>query len=325
LIFVPGPVFDRWIQLGRRLPGEEYRNRPNIESMLVVQKQDAQGRPLAKPKVRFVDYWRQYSDKSPSQSFYSSGPPSETGTKINLTPRLAVNGAAGGENCYQCHKSGVLPFNPEAGSVTSPKDLELVKSFNSRIASYGAPDLDGAVDTDAYGPPMGPPDRTRSDEFLDSCSMLAKSPTKAKSYEKIRNAMNCAMCHDGQQMGALNYPFGRNMYEMLLKSYVIDTGKMPPGHSDLTSDERKGLANCLSREYYGAPFDKTPTTGLFQDWIANKPACKLAAGSTNCDGTSAEGDCKDDLANRRSTKEPSLSDGVQEILKKNGSLVAPAQ
>jgi hypothetical protein len=78
----------------------------------------------------------------------------------------------GDDNCAQCHKSGILPIYPVAGSV-SPDELPAVEAVNRRFRGYGPARFDNYLDETKLGPGLGSAtleDRQRrfGDAFVES-------------------------------------------------------------------------------------------------------------------------------------------------------------
>ena len=70
------------------------------------------------------------------------------------------------------------------------------------VETYGAPDF-AVTDMHDYGPSLGPVGRQRTDDFVKQCS--GNASLRADSIRKIRSAMNCAVCHNEDGVGAINY------------------------------------------------------------------------------------------------------------------------
>ncbi len=172
------------------------------------------------------------------------------------------------KNCYECHKSPVLPIHPKAQyefdpsgmlAETSDSNAEL---FNERIKTYGRCDL-VHMHADSFGPCIG---ASTTEDFVRSASpgqLLSDD-----SLQRIKDAMNCARCHEGT--ANLNYPMtvkgnlGEVSFEEkkdLAQTY-IQQGWMPP-NSDLTVAERSALWNALQKQY----LNTAGPTGLLVDWL----------------------------------------------------------
>jgi hypothetical protein len=210
-----------------------------------------------------VDFWRRYLPD-----------------RVDLLPM--VEAGRGTQNCYNCHKTPVIPIRPaeeyefnENGALVVKRSGrgEIPARLNRLIKRHGPPDFGGLLDPDAYGPPLGPANRVRPDSLLRQAA--AGLGLGAGSFDKIRKNMKCSECHDGRDRGSINFPqalvsnmdladlihpdTGKSM--PLVKTYV-ENGWMPPGNS-LTAAERKALHRALMLEYY----DLSTGTGLFVDWL----------------------------------------------------------
>ena len=194
-------------------------------------------------------------------------------TPTVLTPKRPSN------NCYDCHKAGILPIKPEleytfdaAGDmVPKTEGVGVIPNeVNQRIQNYGLPDFSW-LDIYQYGPDLGPTTRQqRTTAFVRGCSV--GTATDPISIQKVRLAMNCAKCHD--DFAKIDYlqavrsnrdvlAFSK-LRQGMVQTY-IEKGWMPPG-IPLTPDQRHSLWNCLMKEY----FDLNTRTGLFVDWLKGK-------------------------------------------------------
>jgi hypothetical protein len=182
-------------------------------------------------------------------------------------------------NCYDCHKSGILPIRPEleytfdsAGHMIAKTDgVGIIPSeVNRRIQNYGLPDF-GLLDIYQYGPELGPATlQRRTTAFVRSCSV--GTATDPISTQKILLAMNCAKCHDNfakidylQAVRSNRDVLAFSKLQQGIVQTYIEQGWMPPGIS-LTADQRRSLWNCLMKEY----FDPNTRTGIFVDWLKGK-------------------------------------------------------
>lgn len=261
LVLVPnvvmpdGKVLDRWILFAVATP--DLNPVPGVRSVSVIGDLRDPTVPGVS-KVFFSDYMRQTDASSgriaPYPNFLMDSNPSK--------------------NCYECHKTGVLPIKPEiaykfdANGTLVPDSGALdamPDRLNSLIASYGRSDL-GHMDTDAYGPSLGSVGRDRSDDFIASAT--DDRPVSTSCYDKIRADMNCSKCHDS--FAKINYLLAVKT-DGDVKSYEakqglvqtsIEKGYMPPGNN-LTVTERHALWECVSKEY----LDLDRTRGVFVDWL----------------------------------------------------------
>ncbi len=229
LIVVPGNSAlgtpDKWVQFGISDPGQKIptRNLSVVSAMV-----NANGTFDA----YFKDYFRTYRHNG----------------SITIKGRWELG--EGDDNCAQCHKSGVLPIFPAAGSV-SPAELEAVEIVNARFRSYGSPRLGGYLDQTKLGPGLstaGGDDRNH--RF-----------GKTFAATNVSRAMTCQSCHNPERLGSLNWP----MDPLILSSFV-EGGQMPFGMT-LKNVERRQLYNKLIEEYF-ATDDANP--GILKSWLLGK-------------------------------------------------------
>jgi hypothetical protein len=263
LIVLPGKKFDQWFMISR--PTDELDGglkEGGAFSLVSVQKQSASGEELNQPVVRFQDFWRVWDKGKPQ-----------------ISTRLAEG--RGLENCYRCHKTGVLGLNPKpdfkpASLIPGTPGPKLVDEINLIAKKYGNSRVD-QIDSRAFGPAIGPVGaQSRDDSFFKSC---AKDLSR-DSYPRIRKAMDCASCHDGNTKGILNWPMGLEDVK-IFSTFTRD--RMPP-HSKLTPDEKLALTQCLLTEYYGPDYDKGPRfspSSIYGSWLQPKN-CPSSAGQLHC-------------------------------------------
>ena len=250
-----GGVIDKWIQFAIATP--EMASPPNIKSVSMVAVHRSAGNPLSTTAF-LMDFMRA---------------PDLASGDIEITPTvsLPVNPS---QNCYDCHKSGVIPIKPastlvfEAGGkmVDRAPDFDAIdETINSRIATYGKVNL-GGMDTGAYGPSLGSsPDSLTAQTIRASAPDVPLAPI---AIARIRDAATCASCH--AQFGPLNYlqAVRSNFDVKLFRSHhglvqtYVEKGWMPPGNT-LTKDERHALWETVSKQY----FNPATRTGLLVDWL----------------------------------------------------------
>ena len=280
LILVPnqiaanGDKLDQWILFSIATPEMD----PDIEihnvSMIAVRRDTHSG-----PGITYITYPVDFSRQKDPQS-----------GQINIVPTmlLAENTS---KNCYECHKTGVVPIHPDVeytfdeGGKLVPKEVDIgsiPNRVNALIEYYGPPNF-GFMDTEGYGPGMGPygqpaglamgPEmspvsRRRAEDLIPRATQgLNIAP---QSYNAIRYAMNCAECHNSAKQGPLNYLLAvrsdRDVRAFEGSKGMIETyiakGWMPPDNH-LSADERKALWKCLMEEY----FDLNQQSGLLIDWL----------------------------------------------------------
>ena len=143
----------------------------------------------------------------------------------------------GDDNCVKCHKSGILPIFPVAGSVSNDEKA-VVELVNQRFLAYGAPRFGRYLDTTKFGPGLG------SHRFNG----------------RLPNG-GCSSCHQPSGLGSLNWP----MDSVLISSFV-EGGRMPMG-SHLSSWESTKLYLQLINDYFSV--DET-NPGILKSWLLQK-------------------------------------------------------
>jgi hypothetical protein len=224
LIVVPGNP-EKWVQFGVTDPKARIRVR-NVSVISAIPNSDGTF------NTYFKDYFRTYRANG----------------SISIKGRWELG--YGDDNCARCHKSGVLPIFPEAGSV-SQSEQPALEAVNQRFLSYGSPRFDKYLDQSKIGPGLGsatPQDRNRrfGEGFSES---------------RVGKAMVCAGCHNTQRLGPLNWPMDR----VVISSY-IGGGLMPFGQ-ELTDSERDELHRKLVDEYFAID-DGNP--GILKSWLLGK-------------------------------------------------------
>ncbi len=251
LVFVPdqttpaGALCDKWVTFAIATPGHKGAN-PASVSVVTVSK--------GAKEAYFMDYVRYQSAKG-----------------IELMP-TAVLPDSPSKNCYDCHKSAVVPIRPEV-EYDFDKDGAMVEreptgyvALNNKIREYGALAFPNH-DKTAYGPCIGPASSPRRTAIVRE---MAEGLGEA-SIARIAAAMECSKCHDA--FAPLNFPEPvrtdrevRSMKRgMGVAQTFVEQGWMPPGN-DLTSAERGALWKSLSKEY----FDPTTREGALVDWLKAK-------------------------------------------------------
>jgi hypothetical protein len=226
LIVVPGNLArgipDKWVQFGISDP----RQRVLTRNLSVVA---AMSNSNGTFDAYFKDYFRTY------------------GRKGSITVKGRWELGEGDDNCAQCHKSGVLPIFPAAGSVT-PAELEAVEIVNARFRSYGSPRFGNYLDQTKLGP------------GLSTAGWEDRNHRFGKDFAatNVSRAMTCQSCHNPGRLGSLNWP----MDVMILGSY-IEGGQMPFGMT-LKDVERRQLYDRLIEEYFST--DKA-NPGILKAWL----------------------------------------------------------
>jgi hypothetical protein len=217
LIVVPGNAEkgtpDKWVQFGVTDPGARAR----IRNVSVVSALADSGGTF---NAYFKDYYRTYRRDG----------------SINIKG--------------QCHKSGILPIFPEAGSV-SRREQQALLAVNERFLTYGSPRFGNYLDETKFGPGLG----------SMSWARRGQHPGESPGAAVAARAMSCAACHQQQSLGALNWPMDR----VLISSYV-NGGQMPSGFK-LKASERGDLYKKLIREYFAT--DRT-SPGILKSWLTGK-------------------------------------------------------
>jgi hypothetical protein len=229
LIIVPGNAQTRepekWVQFGVTDP----KARTRVRNISVVSALPASDGTFT---TYFKDYFRTYRRDG----------------SIGIKGRWELG--YGDDNCVRCHKSGVLPIFPEAGSV-SPSEMETVAAVNQRLLTYGSPRFDRYLDESKFGPGLGSAGRVARDKRFG----------EGFSETDLGRAMACATCHQHEQLGALNWPVDR----VVIKSYVKQ-GQMPFGRK-LDVSRRDDLYRKLIEEYF-ATDEANP--GTLKAWLLGK-------------------------------------------------------
>lgn len=248
---------DKWVLFVIATPEMNPTQEIRSVSIFTVHRPPGDG---TKPRTYFSDFLRERDARTGDIAIRST-------LLLNPTPS---------KNCYDCHKSAVLPIRPAAEYGFGPGgrlvektagEGEMSQAVNRRIKPYGLPDF-GVQDTAAYGPGLGPDAAGRSDQFIKSAS--GNGSLTAGAMGKIRDAMNCAQCHD--HFAPINFlqavRSDRDVEALLggrgMVQTYIEKGWMPP-NNNLTAEERTALWKCLLTEY----LDAKTGTGLFASWLKN--------------------------------------------------------
>ena len=229
LIVVPGDVAkgipEKWVQFGVTDPGRRVRIR-NLSVVSAVQAPDG------KFDTYFKDYFRTYP---------RSGP-------VTINGRWDLG--YGDDNCTKCHKSGILPIFPVAGSV-SAEELPAMATVNKRFLTYGSPRFGGYLDLKKLGP------------GLSTATNESRRQRFGTAFEgtAVAKAMTCVACHQPDRFGSFAWP----MDDTLIGSYVTG-GQMPFGYQ-LTVSERIDLYDKLVEEYFAT--DKA-RPGILKTWLLSR-------------------------------------------------------
>jgi hypothetical protein len=225
LIVVPGNaagnIPEKWVQFG--VPDLRARARVRNVSVVAVVPGAA-----GTSNVYFKDYFRTYLRNG----------------SITIKGRWDLG--YGDDNCAMCHKSGVLPIFPVAGSV-SRDEQPMVEVVNQRFLKYGQPRFDKYLDASKLGPGLG-------SNALESSRMFVRTADSTVRPEGVK----CGACHQPNGLGALNWPMDR----VLIGSYVKG-GQMPFGY-DLRLLERQRLYQKLIQDYFAID-EARP--GILKAWL----------------------------------------------------------
>ena len=223
LIVVPGDsarrVPEKWVQFGIADQGRP-RTVRNVSVVAVLRGADDA------TNVYFKDYYRTY------------------GRNGSVMIKGRWEQGEGDDPCLTCHKSGVLPVFPVAGTV-SREDKEVLAAVNERFRGYGIARFGRYIDLSKFGPGLG-----SSPVYSQSMSLTDRFNTRP-----------CTSCHNLNGLGALNWP----MDETLIKSFV--TGGQMPRNASLTAVQRTQLYRQLIAEYFAT--DKTQP-GILKAWLLGK-------------------------------------------------------
>jgi hypothetical protein len=226
LIVVPGGPKqgqpEKWVQFGVPDPGARARVR-NVSIVSAVVGADGTFSPY------FKDFYRTYRRDG----------------SITVKGRWELD--EGDDNCAQCHKSGILPIFPVAGSVKASEQAALL-AVNERFRAYGSPRFGKYLDTSKLGPGLS--DASLADRQRRFGPNFGAAPAAG--------AMVCSSCHKPDRLGSLNWP----MNKILIKSYVTG-GQMPLGHELKVADRRELYAKLI-QEYFAIDKDQP---GILKSWL----------------------------------------------------------
>jgi hypothetical protein len=224
LIVVPGDstrgVPEKWVQFGIADPRKP-RTVRNVSVVAVTRGANDE------TNVYFKDYYRTYRRNG----------------SISIKGRWELG--EGDDPCVTCHKSGVLPIFPEAGTVAGD-EKEILEAVNARFRGYGVASFGRYIDRKKFGPGLG--------------TLPANLDSRTVSLTTRFNT-NCTVCHNANGLGALNWP----MDSTLIKSFV--TGGKMPRNVHLSPVARTQLYKQLVNEYFAV--DET-RPGILQAWLLGK-------------------------------------------------------
>ena len=230
LIIVPGnraqQVPEKWVQFGIADPRKPKSVR-NISVVAVLRATEQT------TNVYFKDFYRTYRRNG----------------SVTIKGRWELG--EDDDNCVSCHKSGVLPIFPEAGSV-SRDEQPLVETVNERFRSYGPARFGGYLDPSKFGPGLG--------SLRDDDSELFRRASFGGAKDTFKT-VTCASCHRPNRLGSLNWP----MDKTLISSFV--KGGQMPLNSELRTAERARLYNQLVQDYFSVD---NVRPGILKAWLLGK-------------------------------------------------------
>ncbi|HEX3558421.1 MAG TPA: hypothetical protein VHU19_04410 [Pyrinomonadaceae bacterium] len=231
LVVVPGDagrgVPEKWVQFGVTDPRARIRTR-NVSVVSALRQPDG-----GASNVYFKDFYRTYR---------------RDGSISSIRGRWELG--YGDDNCAQCHKSGVLPVFPVAGSVSAGEQATL-RAVNERFLTYGSPRFGNYLDAERFGPGLGV--ASRSDRERRFGAGFGESV--------VARAMTCATCHRREGLGSFNWP----MDQTIISSFV-EGGQMPYG-SKLRDAERRELYEKLIQEYFATD---PARPGILKSWLLGR-------------------------------------------------------
>ena len=271
-VLVPGEI-DKWIQFGILTPGMPEIPVNNL-SIVAVHKLPQHTPKSPNTETFIIDYWRTYNEVS-----------DRNGVRTEVSIQTKFHAEKGTENCSECHKTPIVGIHPQSvyqfsstGELIPVHGSEagsIPNLLNSLIEGYGPPNFRGWQPHQHYGPPLGDLKVQRTDNFLRECTQGTR--VDASSFQRLRDSMNCASCHDDNLLGRINFPQAtytsrefalqnptNGALSLLVDTYILQRW-MPPG-TQLTDDELKALSSCLKQEY----LNLDTTTGTLIDWLKGK-------------------------------------------------------
>lgn len=260
LFYVPGENFEQWIQFARPFPDNEQlaANNVSIVGIQTHTRRNLQARRvLERPLERLSDFtWRL----------------NEQG-RLVAAPRLIqsmANPLHGSRDCFMCHTSGTVAVSRDVATSFSESERREFAQMNRTLSRHSNIRLEFSGSLVDQLPIGGTVDRPRPDAFLQTCARGVNQDR----YPALRQAMNCARCHDGSQLRAL-HPFDSNA---TIRTH-IEGGSMPLGESPLPTGERSAIIRCLTQEYE-SQVRQWAETPQFRRWVENA-SCWQSLGQSN--------------------------------------------
>ena len=224
LIIVPGNaaehVPEKWVQFGIADPRRP-RTVRNVSVVAVVPRADDT------VSVYFKDFFRTYRRDG----------------SITIKGRWELG--EGDDPCVVCHKSGVLPIFPVAGTVAREEE-PMLEAVNARFQSYGPARFERYIDLTKFGPSLG---------------SSANHPVQTMSAAERFKTRECSSCHQQNGLGPLNWP----MDATLIRSFV--TGGQMPLNAQLSQLARTQLYNQLVSDYFEIDGSRP---GILKAWLLGK-------------------------------------------------------
>ena len=224
LIIVPGNaaqhVPEKWVQFGIADPRRP-RTVRNVSVVAIVPRADDT------VSVYFKDFFRTYRRNG----------------SITIKGRWELG--EGDDPCVVCHKSGVLPIFPVAGTVAREEE-PILEAVNDRFQSYGPARYERYIDLTKFGPSLG-----------TSTKHHAQLPSAAERFK----TRECSSCHQPNGLGPLNWP----MDQTLIRSFV--TGGQMPLNAQLPRVARTQLYNQLVSDYFGID---SARPGILKAWLLGR-------------------------------------------------------
>ncbi|HXI23536.1 MAG TPA: hypothetical protein VNG71_06655 [Pyrinomonadaceae bacterium] len=225
LIVVPADnardVPEKWVQFGIADPRKP-RTVRNVSVVAVMRGANDEA------NVYFKDYFRTYRRNG----------------SISIKGRWELG--EGDDPCVTCHKSGVLPIFPVAGTVAGD-EKEVLEAVNARFRGYGTASFGRYIDRKKFGPGLG--------------TSPANPDSRIPLLTTRFNTQGCTVCHNANGLGAFNWP----MDSTIIKSFV--TGGKMPLNANLSRVARTQLYKQLVNEYFAV--DET-RPGILQAWLLRK-------------------------------------------------------
>jgi hypothetical protein len=229
LVLVPGNpekgVPEKWVQFGVPDP----RSRKRVRNVSVVA-------ALVDSNGTFNSYFKDFY-----RTYRRDG-------SIGIEGRWELG--EGNDNCAQCHKSGIIPIFPVAGSV-NPDEQPAVQAVNQRFLTYGSPRFGKYLDASKFGPGLG------SARWSDREQHLGGALDETIAWR----SMTCAVCHQPRGLGSLNWPMDRIVISSFLKG-----GRMPMGYK-LSFADRRSLYGKLIQQYFATDEDNP---GILKSWLLSE-------------------------------------------------------